>query len=112
MLVFVGPVGLVVRCQHELGFSPLLQWLDREKSWIRTRGSLSRAMGYVGSPFSREHLICSNLLTTVRKVATCGSREIRMVLDHTRTECGKHVACWLDFPCMVYINSNCRDSQI
>jgi hypothetical protein len=34
---------------------------------------------------------------TVRKVAICGPREIGMVLDHTQTERGKRVACWLSF---------------
>jgi hypothetical protein len=33
-----------------------------------------------------------------QKVARCGLREIRIILDHTRTECGKLVACWSDFP--------------
>jgi hypothetical protein len=52
----------------------------------------------VGSPFSREQWICSNLLRTMQKVAICGPREIRMVLDHTRTKRGKRVACWSGFP--------------
>jgi hypothetical protein len=32
MLVFMGPVSLVVRCQQELGFSPLLRWLVQERT--------------------------------------------------------------------------------
>jgi hypothetical protein len=35
-----------------------------------------------------------------------------MVVDHTWTERGKRVACWLGFPCRVYIDSNRRDSRI
>jgi hypothetical protein len=35
---------------------------------------------------------------TVRNVAICGSCEIRMVLDHTRAEREKRVACWPGFP--------------
>jgi hypothetical protein len=46
------------------------------------------------------------------KVAICGPCEIRMVIDHTLTECGKRVACWSGFPCTVYIDSNHRDSRI
>jgi hypothetical protein len=98
MLVFMGPVSLVVGCQHKFDFFPLLQWLVRERSWVRTHGSLSRAEGCVESPSSPEQWICSNLLMTVQKVAICGSCEIRMVLDHTQTERGKRVACWLGFP--------------
>jgi hypothetical protein len=52
----------------------------------------------VGSPSSRVQWICSNLLTTVWKVAICRLREIRMVVDYTRTERGKRVACWSSFP--------------
>jgi hypothetical protein len=98
MLVFMGPVSTVVGCQQKLGFFPLLQWLVRERSWVRTRGSLSRAEGYIGSPSSQEQWICSNLLTTMRNIAICGLREIHMVLDHMWTERGKHVVCWLGFP--------------
>jgi hypothetical protein len=35
---------------------------------------------------------------TIQKVAMYGPREIRMVIDHMRTERGKCVACWLGFP--------------
>jgi hypothetical protein len=94
MLVFMGPISLVVGCQQKLDFSPLLHWLLWERSWVRTHGSISRyAVDYVRSPYSRGQWICSNLLTTVRKVAICGPREIRMVLDHMWTEREKRVAC-------------------
>jgi hypothetical protein len=98
MLVFIGQVSLVVRCQRKLGFSPLLQWLVRERSWVWTHGSLSLAEGCVESPSSQEQWICSNLLTIVQKVAICGPREIHMVLNHMQTERGKCVACWSGFP--------------
>jgi hypothetical protein len=39
-----------------------------------------------------------NAIDDSRRVAICGPREIRMVLDHMRTERGKHVACWSGFP--------------
>jgi hypothetical protein len=35
---------------------------------------------------------------TSQRVAICGPREIHMVLDHTQTERGMRVACWLGFP--------------
>jgi hypothetical protein len=51
----MGPVNLVVGYRQELGLRPLLHWLVRERSWVRTRGSVSRrAVDYVGSPFSQE----------------------------------------------------------
>jgi hypothetical protein len=70
------------------------------------------AEGCVGSPSSQEQWIYSNLLMTVRKVTICGLREIRMILDHTRTEREKCVTCWSGFLCIVYIDSNRHDSRI
>jgi hypothetical protein len=81
---------------------PTALWLLWERSWVRTRGSVGRrAMDCVGSPSSWVQWICSNLLMTVWKIAICGPREIRMVVDHTRTERGKRVACWLGFSLQV-----------
>jgi hypothetical protein len=55
MLVFMGPVSLVATVNRCLTLPPLLQWLARERNWVRTRGSVSRrAVDYVGSPFSWE----------------------------------------------------------
>jgi hypothetical protein len=49
----MGLVNLVVGHRQELGLRPLLHWLDRERSWVRTRGSVSRrAVNCVGIPFS------------------------------------------------------------
>jgi hypothetical protein len=95
----MGPVSLVVGCQKKLDFSPLLHWLLWERSWVRTRGSVSRrAVDYVGSPSSRGQWTRSNLLVTVWEVAIFGPCEIRMVLDHTWTEHWKCVACWSGYP--------------
>jgi hypothetical protein len=99
MLIFMGPVSLVVGCQQKLDFFPLLHWLLWERSWVQTHGSVSQcAMDYVGSPSFRGQWICSNLLMTVRKVAICGPCEIHMVEGHTWTKRGKRVACWSGFP--------------
>jgi hypothetical protein len=90
----IGLVSLVVGCQQNLDFSPLFHWLLWERSWVQTHGLVSRhAMDCVGSPSSQGQWTRSNLLMTVSKVAICGPREIRMVLDHMRTERGKRVAC-------------------
>jgi hypothetical protein len=95
----MGPVSLVVGCQHKLDFSPLLHWLLWERSWVRTHGSVSRhAVDCVGSPSSQGQWFRSNMLMTMWKVAICGPCEIRMVLDHTQIEGGKCVACWSGFP--------------
>jgi hypothetical protein len=106
-------VSLVDCPQQKLGFSPLLHWLLWERSWVWTHVLVSRHdVGWVGSPSSREKWIYSNLLTTMWKVAVRWPCEIRMVWDRTQTEHGMYVACWLDFPCRVYIDSNRRGSRI
>jgi hypothetical protein len=70
MLVFMGPVSLVVSRQQRVALPPLLQWLAQEINWVRTRRSFSRrAVNCVGSPFSWEPWLCPSLLTTVRRVA-------------------------------------------
>jgi hypothetical protein len=95
----MSPVRLVVGYRQKLDFFTLLHWLLWERRWVRTRRSVGRGtVDYVRSPSSRVQWICSNLLTTVCKVAICGPREIRMVIDHTWTEHGKCVACWSGFP--------------
>jgi hypothetical protein len=92
-----GPSKPSSQMSTEAWLFPLLQWLVQERSWVQTRGSLSRAEGCVGSPSSRVQRIYSNLLITMWKVAICGPHEIRMILDHTRTERGKRVAYWSGF---------------
>jgi hypothetical protein len=99
MLVFMGPVSLIVGHQHELGLCLLLHWLAQERNWVQTHGSVGqRAVDYFGSPFSREQWDPSKSVGVSKKVAICGPREIYMVLDYMRTECGKRVACWSGFP--------------
>jgi hypothetical protein len=80
---------------------------------VQTCGSVSRrAVDCVGSPFSQEKWDLSKFVGDSQKVAICGPREIRMIEGHMRTEHGMHVACWLGFPCRVYIDSNRCDSRI
>jgi hypothetical protein len=77
---------------------PLLHWLAWKRNWIRIHRSVNRlGVDWVGSPFSQVHWLCPSLLMASRKVAIRGLREIRMVEDRTRTERGKHVACWWGF---------------
>jgi hypothetical protein len=90
----MDPVSLVVGHRQELGLRSLLHWLARERNWVRTHGLVSqRAVDCVGSPFSQEQWDLSKSISVLQRVAICGSREIRMVLDHTWTKHGKHVAC-------------------
>jgi hypothetical protein len=99
MLVFMGPVSLVGYRQQRVALSPLLQWLARERNWVQTRRSVNRrTVDCVRSSFSREQWLYPSLLTMAQKVAICGPRDIRMVLDHTHTERRKRVACWSGFP--------------
>jgi hypothetical protein len=99
MLVFIGPVSLVVGHRQELGLSLLLHWLAQERNWVRTHGSVSRrAVDGVGSPFSLEQWDPSKSVGVSSKVAICGPRDIHIVLDYTWTECEKRVACWSGFP--------------
>jgi hypothetical protein len=69
----MGPVNLVVGHRQELGLRPLLHWLVRERSWVRTRRSVNRrAVDCVGSLFSREQWDLSKSVSASRKVATYG----------------------------------------
>jgi hypothetical protein len=71
----MGRVNLVVDHRQELGLRPLLHWLVRERSWVRTRGSVSQhAVDCVESPFSQEQWDLSKSIGTSRKVATYGDR--------------------------------------
>jgi hypothetical protein len=109
----MGLVSLVAGYQQKLVFCPLLHWLLWERSWVRTHRPVNwHAVDWIGSPTSWEEWICSNLLMTTWKVVMRWLREKRMVWDHTWTECGMCVACWLGFPCRLYIDSNHRDSRI
>jgi hypothetical protein len=71
----MGLVNVVVGHRQELGLRPLLQWLVRERSWVRTHGSVSRrAVDCIGSPFSREQWDLSKSVGASRKVATYEDR--------------------------------------
>jgi hypothetical protein len=62
---------------------------------VRIHGSVSRcAVDCVGSPFSREQWDPSKSIGVSQNFVIYGPREIRMVLDHTRTEREKCVPCW------------------
>jgi hypothetical protein len=51
----MGSINLVVGHCQELGLRPLFHWLVRERSWVRTHGSVSRrVVDCVGSHFYRE----------------------------------------------------------
>jgi hypothetical protein len=69
-----------------------------EKLGMDPRIDQPACCGLCREPFFRERWPCSTLLMTSRRVAICGPHGIRMVLDHTRTECEKRVVCWSSFP--------------
>jgi hypothetical protein len=51
----IGLVSLVACLQQGVALPPLLQWLARERNWVRTRGSVScRPVDCIRSPFSQE----------------------------------------------------------
>jgi hypothetical protein len=80
---------------------------------METHRSVSwRAGDIVRNSFFLGAVTLSNSIGDSRKVAIHGLREIRMVEGHTRTEHRKRVACWSNFPCRVYIDSNRHDSRI
>jgi hypothetical protein len=105
----ISPVSLVVSCPQELTFPHCSLAVVGEKlgmdSWIRWPS----CCGLCREPFFSGVV---DLFKSVDDYTICGPREIRMVMDHIRTERGKRVACWLDFPCRVCIDSNRRDSRI
>jgi hypothetical protein len=55
-----------------------------------------------GALFSREQWDPSKYIGVSQKVNVCGAREIRMVLDHMRTERGMRAVCWSGFPLLGY----------
>jgi hypothetical protein len=85
----MGPVNLVVGHRQELGLRPLLHWLVRERSWVQTRGSVSRrAVDCVGSPFSQEQWDLSKSIGASRKVATYEDRPQEVYAGRTWTGAG------------------------
>jgi hypothetical protein len=95
----MGPVNLVVGHRQELGLRPLLHWLVRERSWVRTHGSVSRrAVDYVGSPFSREQWDLSKSIGASRKVASYGDRPLEAYAGRTWTDVGSVRVMLVGFP--------------
>jgi hypothetical protein len=85
----MGPVNLVVGHRQELGLRPLLHWLVQERSWVRTRGSVSRrAVDCVGSPFSWEQWDLTKSIGASRMVATYGDRPQEAYAGCTWTSVG------------------------
>jgi hypothetical protein len=71
----MGPVNLVVGHRQELDLHPLLHWLTQERSWVRTRGSVSRRdVDCVGSLFSREQWDLFKSVGVPRRVSTYRDR--------------------------------------
>jgi hypothetical protein len=94
----MGLVNLVVGHHQELGLRPLLHWLARERSWVQTRGSVSRrAVDYVGSPFSRGQCDLSKSVDVPRRVATYGDRLQEAYIGRTWTGVGSVHAVLVGF---------------
>jgi hypothetical protein len=98
MLVFIGPVSLVVGHRQELGLRLLLHWLARERMGTDPLVGQPVCCGLYRESFSEEQWDPAKSIGVSRSVAMCGQREICMVLDHTWTEREKRVACWSSFP--------------
>jgi hypothetical protein len=95
----MGLVNLVVGHRQELGLRPLFHWLVRERSWIRTRGSVSRRdVDCVGSPFSWEQWDLSKSVGASRKVATYGDRPQEAYAGRTWTGVGSVRVVSVGFP--------------
>jgi hypothetical protein len=85
----IGLVNIVVGRQQELGLRPLLHWLARERSWVWTRGSVSRrVVDCVGSIFSQELWDLSKSVGVSWKVAMYGDRLQKAYTGHTWTGVG------------------------
>jgi hypothetical protein len=83
----IGLVNLVVGHRQELGLRPLLYWLALERSWVWTRGSVSRRIvDYVGSPFSQEQWDLPKSVSVSRKVTTYGDRQQEAYVGRTWTD--------------------------
>jgi hypothetical protein len=103
----ICPISLVAHCQEVLGLSTLVQWL----CWRRNLGGSHRPLSWA-ERWSREQCIHPTLLMTRERLLYVDY--IRYVWSRTiRGPSMKSVwrVDWV-FPCMVYINSNRRDSRI
>jgi hypothetical protein len=95
----MGLVSLVAGCRKRVALPPLLQWLGRERNWVRTHGSVNRrAVDYVRSPFSQEQWLCPSLLMTSQKVATYGDYPQEAYVRRTWTDMGSVRVVLVRFP--------------
>jgi hypothetical protein len=95
----MGPINLVVGRRQELGLRPLLHWLAWERSWVWTRGSISRhVVDYVRSHFSQEQRDLSKSIGVSRKVATYGDRHKKRTSGVRGLAWEAYVLCWSNFP--------------
>jgi hypothetical protein len=110
---YMGPVNLVA-CHWQLcGFLHCFYGCEWDRNWMETHRSVSRRAGdVVRSFFSREQWLCPTLLVTHERLLYADY--VRYVWS--RVICGPSVeSMWhvgQVFPCRVYINLNCRHSQI
>jgi hypothetical protein len=95
----MSPVNLVVGHRQELGLRPLLHWMVREKSWVRTHRSVSRrAVDCVGGPFSWEQWDLSKSVGASRNVITYGDRLQEAYAGRTWTGVGSVRVVLVGFP--------------
>jgi hypothetical protein len=95
------PVSLVVGCQQELTFPHCSLAVVGDKLCTDPRIRWPSCCGLCRVPFFSGAVDLFKSVDDCMKVAICGPREIRMVVDHTWTERGKRVACWLGFHLLV-----------
>jgi hypothetical protein len=77
---------------------PLLHWLVRERSWVRTHGSVSRrAVDYVGSPFPQEQWDLSNLSTPRESLPRTGTARRKRMPGVHGLAWEAYVSCWSGF---------------
>jgi hypothetical protein len=94
----MGPINLVVGHRQELGLRPLLHWLAQERSWVWTRGSVSRHAVYcIASPFSREQWHLSKSVGVSRKVAMYGDRPQEVYVKRMWTGVGSVYVVLVEF---------------
>jgi hypothetical protein len=96
----MNPVSLIASCQHVLDFAPTTSMVGSGEKLGMNPRITQPGWGLCREPFFSEAVVCSTLLMTSQKVATC--------------EPSMESVCRVGqvFPRRVYINSNHRDSQI
>jgi hypothetical protein len=99
VLVFMGRVSLVAGCQQVFDFASTASLVDSgEKQGMNPQISQLMCCGLYQEPFFSGAVALLNSVDDYKKYAIYEPREIRMVFDHTRTEHGKRVTYWSDFP--------------